>query len=71
MSQVVRTTDGQCFESTKVKLVGSVKKVKDRDVNQPAVIGEYPVFVEQSGSYRLFTYSRKIQSIETEVSDNP
>jgi hypothetical protein len=60
---MVKTTDGKVFESTKDKLVGSVKTVRSRDVNRPAVLGEFPVFVEQSGNYRLFTYNKKLVEI--------
>lgn len=56
--------DGKQFAPTEAKLVGSVDKVRSRDVHQPARIGEFPVLVEQSGSYRLFTYNRKITSLE-------
>jgi len=46
-----------------VKLVGSAKKVRDREITKPPKIGEYPVFVEQQGDYRMFTYSSKISEI--------
>lgn len=61
--QIVLTTDNKEFPSTESALVGSIKKVRDRDIHTPAVIGEYPVFVEQHGSYRMYTYSRKIKEI--------
>lgn len=62
--QTVTTSDGKTFTQTDCKLVGSVPGVKSRAVSRPAVIGEYPVFVEQSGSYRMFTYSKRIKSIQ-------
>lgn len=61
---LVTCKDGKTFLSTEAKLVGSVSKVRDRTVNKPAQVGEFPVFVEQSGSYRMFTYSKRIVSIE-------
>ncbi len=61
---VVRTSDGKEFKPSEAKLVGSVSKVSGRDVHKPAVVGEFPVFVEQSGNYRLFTYNKKIASID-------
>ncbi|HEY8096945.1 MAG TPA: hypothetical protein VIE65_12760 [Methylobacter sp.] len=64
--QTVKTTDGHKFKSDEAKLVGSVPKVRSRDVSQPARVGEFPVFVEQSGSYRMFTYNKKIVSIDSE-----
>lgn len=63
---IVTTVDGKTFQPAEAKLIGSVKKVRDKDVNKPAVIGQFPVFVEQSGSYRIFTYNRKIKTIETD-----
>lgn len=56
--------DGKQFAPTEEKLVGSVDKVRSRDVHQPARVGEFPVLVEQTGSYRLFTYNRKIKAID-------
>jgi hypothetical protein len=61
---MVRTADGKEHKPTEAKLVGSVAKVRGRDVNKPARIGEYPVFVEQSGDFRLFTYSSKLTQID-------
>lgn len=66
MSTVI-TTDGKQFPSAGFKLVGSVSAVRSRDVNKPARVGEFPVFVEQSGSYRLFTYTKRIQLIWDEA----
>jgi hypothetical protein len=62
--QIVTTADGKQFKSSDAKLVGSAKTIRSRDVNKPAVVGEFPVFVEQSGNYRLFTYNKKITAIE-------
>lgn len=61
---IVTCKDNKQFISSDCKLVGSVNKVRSRDVHRPAVIGEFPVFVEQSGSYKIFTYSKKIGTIE-------
>lgn len=60
----ITTKDGKEFNPAESKLVGSVKAVRDRVINTPAKIGEYPVFVEQSGKYRMFTYNRKLVSTE-------
>lgn len=62
--QIVRTADGKAFEDTKAVCVGSVPKVQGRDVTRPPKVGEFPVFVEQDGLCRMFTYSRKIVEIE-------
>lgn len=56
----IKTTDGKEFAPSEAKLVGSVSKVRSRDVHKPARVGEFPVFVEQQGDYRLFTYSKKL-----------
>ena len=61
--QVVKCKDGKEFKADEFKLVGSVKTVRNRDVTKPGVVGEYPVLVEQSGSFKMFTYSRRIESI--------
>lgn len=61
--QRVICTDGANFHSNRDKLVGSVSKRKDRKINTPAKFGEYPVFVEQHGTFRMFTYNKKIASI--------
>lgn len=58
------TMDGKTWEEEKYSLVGSVPQVRSRTVSRPAKVGEYPVFVEQFGSFRTFTYSRKIKEIE-------
>lgn len=58
----VTTADHKVFTSDTDKLIGSVSKVRGRDVHKPAVVGEFPVFVEQSGNFRIFTYNRKIVS---------
>lgn len=60
---MVTCADGKTFSPADAKLVGSVDKVRSRDVHQPARVGEFPVLVEQSGSYRMFTYNRKIKEI--------
>lgn len=65
--QVVKTEDGKEFKQADAKLVGSVSAVKSRDVHKPAQVGEFPVFVEQSGRYRLFTYSKKITEIRDDT----
>ena len=61
---MVTCKDGKTFVPTEAKLVGSVEKVRSRDVHQPPRVGEFPVLVEQSGSYRMFTYNRKIASLD-------
>lgn len=61
---MVTCSDGKTFSPTEARLVGSVNKVRSRDIHRPPVVGEFPVLVEQSGSYRLFTYNRKIEVIE-------
>lgn len=58
------TVDRKIHDGDKFELVGSVPKVRSRDVTRPPKVGEYPVFVEQFGDYRMFTYSRKILEIE-------
>lgn len=57
---MVRTKDDKTFDPAEARLVGSVAKVRDRDIHSPAKVGEFPVFVEQHGSYRMFTYNRKL-----------
>lgn len=66
---VVTTADGKTFESGSARLVGSVSKMRNRDIHKPARIGEFPVFVEQSGSYRMFTYTKKITAIDGEADE--
>lgn len=56
--------DGTIFDGESAKCTGSVAKVRDRAVNHPPVVGQYPVCVEQSGQFRLFTFSKKIARIE-------
>ena len=58
------TSDGKSFDEDKYDLVGSAPNVKSREVSRPPKVGEYPVFVEQFGVYRMFTYSRKIVEIQ-------
>jgi hypothetical protein len=59
----VKTADGKNWDEENVRLVGSVKKVRDRDINKPALVGQFPVFVEQEGSFRMFTYNKKITEV--------
>ncbi len=59
----VTCTDGKTFTADQARLVASVDKVKSRDAHRPPVVGEYPVLVEQSGDFRMFTYSRRIAGI--------
>lgn len=59
----VTTKDGKEFKPEDAKLVGSVATIRGRDINTPAQVGQFPVFVEQSGSYRMFTYNKKLVSI--------
>jgi hypothetical protein len=59
----VKTQDGKFWDAEPVKLIGSVAKVRNRDLNKPAKVGEFPVFVEQSGAYRMFTYNRKLVEV--------
>ena len=62
----ITTKDGTVFSPQDVKYIGHVAKVRDRDVNRSApVVGRFPVFVERSGSYRLFTVSSKITSFDS------
>lgn len=61
---MIKTADGKEFNPAEARLVGSVDKVRSRDVHKPARLGEFPVFVEQSGSYRMFTYSKKLVVID-------
>lgn len=61
---VTVTSDGKIFDDAKCELVGSVTKARDKSINRPAKIGEYPVFVEQFDNYRTFTYPRKIVEIQ-------
>lgn len=58
------TVDNKTFDGEKYALVGSVAKVRSRDVSRPPKVGEYPVFVEQFGGFQMFTYSRKIKEID-------
>lgn len=61
---MIKTADGKEFRPADAKLIGSVDKVRSRDVHKPARVGEFPVFVEQSGDYRMFTYSSKLTQID-------
>jgi len=63
MNTTITTEDRKQFKSDDLKCVGSVDKVRSRDLHTPAKIGEFPVFVEQTGAYRIFTYSKKIVEI--------
>lgn len=56
---LVMTDDDKTWDS-KFKLVGSVASQRDRCIHSPALIGEFPVFVEQFGEYRLFVYLRAL-----------
>lgn len=60
------TLDHKEFDGGKYHLVGSVAKVRSREISRPAKVGEYPVFVEQFGGFQMFTYSRKIKEIEND-----
>ncbi|MEY2151121.1 hypothetical protein AB7849_09400 [Rhodanobacter sp. 115] len=62
--QSVRCADGKVFERGEAVCVGSVNKIRSRDVHHPAVVGEYPVMVDQSGSCQLFTYTKKIAEVD-------
>lgn len=62
--QAVTCRDGKTFQRADAVLVGSVATVRGRDVHRPAVAGEYPVLVEQTGAFRMFTYSSRIERIE-------
>ena len=66
---IVKTKDGKEFSSDgeKERLIGSAPTVRSRDVSKPAKVGEFPVCVERFGSYRMFTYNKKI----TAVSESP
>jgi len=58
--EAVVCVDGTVFPREEARIVGSVRRVRDREVNKPARVGEYPVMVEQAGSFRMFTFNRKI-----------
>ena len=60
----VTCADGVTFDPAEARCVGSVKRVRDRDIHKPPVIGEFPVLVEQHGNYRMFTYSKKIAELK-------
>lgn len=60
---MIVTKDGKQWDPAKERLVGSVKTVRSRDIHRPAVIGEYPVFVEQFGGYRMFTWNFKLETV--------
>ena len=62
---IVKTKDGKEFSSDgeKERLIGSAPTVRSRDMSKPAKVGEFPVCVERFGSYKMFTYNRKIVSI--------
>jgi len=59
----IRCADGREFLPTEAKLVASVPKVRSKEIHQPAILGEFPVLVEQSGAYRMFTYSSKLVEV--------
>lgn len=59
----VTCKDGTTFVASEARLIGSVSGVRSRDIHRPALVGEFPVLVEQSGDYRMFTYSRKIATL--------
>jgi len=60
---MTETKDGVTWNAAKNRLIGSVSTVRSRDVHRPAQVGEFPVFVEQSGAYRMFTYSKTLTAI--------
>lgn len=60
--EAVVCVDGTVFPREEARIVGSVRRVRDREVNKPARVGEYPVMVEQTGSLRMFTFNRKIKA---------
>lgn len=64
----ITTSDGKTFESSagsEVKFIGGVKKIRGSKIDKEYyTIGDYPVFVEQHGAYRMFTYNKKIVSIK-------
>lgn len=59
----VKCADGKTLKMPEVKCIGSVVRVRDRAISKPPRVGEFPVCVEQSGNYRMFTYSKKIVSV--------
>ena len=59
----VTTKDGKVFEPRENSLVGSVKKLRDRETTKPGVVGEFPVFVDQNTT-KMFTYSSKIDKLD-------
>lgn len=61
---MIVTADGINWNPSTEKLIGSVSKKSSRDIHTPAVSGEYPVFVEQSGNCRMFTYNKKLVCIQ-------
>lgn len=69
MAKIASVTcgDGAVFQAAEARCVGSVAKVRSHDIHTPAKVGEFPVLVEQSGAYRMFSYSRKITAIELEA----
>lgn len=60
---MIRTSDNKTWLPEENKLVGSVSTVRGRDIHKPARVGEFPLFVEQSGNYRLSTYSKKLTEV--------
>lgn len=60
----VTCEDGKTFGASEARCVASVTTAKGRDARRPPVVGEFPVLVEQSGDYRMFTYSSRIAAID-------
>ncbi|MFT8718770.1 hypothetical protein [Acetobacter sp.] len=60
--QLVICADETRYPSTEYRLVGSVKTVRGKDINKPARIGQFPVFIDKKTT-SMFTYSRKIKKI--------
>ena len=62
---IVVCVDNTEWKSSEYRLVGSVKTVRSREINKPACVGQFPVFIDKNTT-RMFTYSKKIKSINDE-----
>lgn len=59
-------SDDTEWSSSKYRLVGSVKTVRSREINKPACIGQFPVFIDKTTT-KMFTYSKKIKDIKDAI----
>lgn len=59
---IVVCEDNTEWSSSEYRLVGSVKTVRSREINKPAYVGQFPVFIDKNTT-KMFTYSKRIKDI--------